>query len=303
MQDKKEVLSPDDYIQEGAQPASGVILLACTVGDDYDDPKNRVLVFKDNSWTDFTSAGEAILSIDCTADGQAYVLGENGTTIQFEWTAKSHETLRSSRKLIENEDVLRIGPLRRIRVISGTVFSAGSVGQLYELKGESFHALPKLHFASTELTIEDIAGVTAKQLFAVTSEGVGAMYDGLNWVNADLPTNVKLSSVCTWRDNEFVIAGSEGVVIVGQKGRWRILDPINDERTYWGVASEGERIYVAHLGGIDVIVDERLAPLEIPDAEHLEFTVLRNGPDGVWSFAGQTVGLVTADGWRTIISR
>ena len=47
------MLGPDDYIQEGVNPAPGVVILACTVGDDYDDPQNRILVLKDGNWLDF----------------------------------------------------------------------------------------------------------------------------------------------------------------------------------------------------------------------------------------------------------
>ena len=44
MSSPSRIFDHDDYIQEGANPASGVVVLACTVGDDYDDPKNRILV-------------------------------------------------------------------------------------------------------------------------------------------------------------------------------------------------------------------------------------------------------------------
>lgn len=298
----QSVLKSDEYIQEGVSPHGGAIVLACTVGDDYDEPKNRILVYRNDEWIDFTSAGESVLSIDASREGQAYVLGENGTVIEFEWAARSAESLRSSRRLFRNDKVERIGPLRRLRLVSGAVYCAGSGGQLYRLNDGGFQPLSRLKVLGRSLTIEDITGYRSGAIFGVTSEGVAAVFDGSTWFNADLPTNTKLSSVCAVGSGRLAIAGGEGLIIVGQIGDWDVLDAIDSERTYWGIAVQNERIYAAHLGGIDVVEDGRLNPLEIPGVERLEFTVLRSGADGIWSFAGQTVGLITADGWRTVLA-
>jgi hypothetical protein len=59
-------------------------------------------------------------------------------------------------------------------------------------------------------------------------------------------------------------------------------------------------MYAAHLGGIDKLENGTLTALEIADAGELEFTVLRKGPDGIWSFAGKTIGVIGPEGWRTV---
>src|SRR5262245_24554321 len=114
-----KILNDGDYIQEGVNPYSGVLLLACTVGEDYDTPKNRILISKDGGWMEFGSSGEGVLSID-SRGGSAFVLGENGTVIQFDWmTSSTQAELRASRRLFQNRAVAGLGPLRRIRVIGG----------------------------------------------------------------------------------------------------------------------------------------------------------------------------------------
>ncbi|MCF7220574.1 hypothetical protein [Marilutibacter chinensis] len=133
----------DAFIQEGVSPAPDVVILACTVGDDYDDPKNRVGVKKNGLWLDFSLAGEAILSVDASADGLAYVLGENGTIVRFDWKIPTtKDELGASRTLFPNLPVDDEGPLRRIRIIGDDVICVGSVGQVYRLNNETIETLP-----------------------------------------------------------------------------------------------------------------------------------------------------------------
>jgi hypothetical protein len=296
------VFGPDDYIQEGASPAAGTIVLACTVGEDYDNPKNRILVRRSEAWLEFGSSGEAVLSIDASADGMAYVLGENGTVIRFDWRAPTRDELRASRSLFANEAVVNIGALRRIRILGGDVLCGGSGGQVYQLMRSRFERLPILRIGSNELTIEDLSGSSARDFIAVTSDGVGMSFNGVSWDDLDLPTNAGLSSVCRVGDGRYAIAGRSGTIIVGNDHQWTSVKPIAD-RHYWGVGARGGRIYAAYLGGIDVYDGGEITPLATPHDTELEYTVLREGPDGIWSFAGGTIGLITDDGWRTVVSR
>jgi hypothetical protein len=54
---ESDIFTQDDYIQEGVSPAPGVLVVACTVGDDYDNPKNRVAIKRSESWLEFSKTG------------------------------------------------------------------------------------------------------------------------------------------------------------------------------------------------------------------------------------------------------
>jgi hypothetical protein len=292
----------DAYIQEGVSPVPGVVIVASTIGDDYDNPKNRIGVRKQDSWLEFGLSGEAVLSIDATDDGLAYVLGENGTVVRFNWqTPGTKDELRASRKVFANAAVARIGPLRRIRVLGADVICAGSVGQAYCLRDERFEAFPVLKVDGQEATIEDIAGTGRKDIVAVTSDGYAAHFDGSQWRVLDLPTNTSLTSICALGSHRYAISGKTGTIIVGDKSHWNIISPIDSERSYWGIAADNGIIYVAHLGGIDKVVDQGLAALDIQGKDELQFTVLRDSSDGVWSFAGRTIGVIRNDTWHTLL--
>jgi len=295
------IFNQDDYIQEGANPALGVIVVACTVGEDYDTPKNRILVRKGETWLEFGSSGEAVVSVDATVDGMAYVLGENGSVIRFDWQAPTTEELRASRVLFANDTVARIGPLRRVRVVGDDVICGGSGGQCYQLGRSHFEELPNLTIGGKELTIEDLIGSSVRDFVAVTSDGLGASFNGSKWRDLELPTNASLSSVCELRDGRYAIAGRQGTMLIGKHGQWSVADPIDPERNYWGVAAHNGLVYAAYLGGIDVFDGADIRPFAVPRG--LEHTVLRSGPDGIWSFAGKTIGLITEDGWRTVVAQ
>lgn len=296
------VFNRGDYIQEAVSPMSGVLIMTCTVGDNYDDPINRILELRNGSWMEFGLAGEVFLSIDAMIDGQAYVLGESGTVFKFNWRAGTQDDLKASRVPIENSSVDDIGPLRQIRIVGGDVICGGSVGQMYRLIGDQFEAFPQLIIDGVEPTIEGICGNSVNDFVVVSSDGLGALFNGSDWHNLDLPTNVNLTSVCLLDDGRYAIAGYNGTILLGNREQWTIIEPIDEERSYWGIASRDGGVYVSHSGGIDMLCDNKLSSLDIPDVSQYEITGLTTSTDGIWSCSGQTIGIITADGWRTIIS-
>jgi hypothetical protein len=289
------------FIQEGVCPAEGVIIAACTVGDDEDKPKNRVGVRRGASWLDFGLSGESVLSVDADADGSAYVLGENGTVVQFEWRATDKDQLRQSRQLFANPLVEPRGPLRRIRIIGGEPLCVGSVGQAYFLRNRAFTQLPPLLLDGEALTIEDVSGTGPHDLIAVTSDGHAATFDGTGWLRVDLPTNASLTAICRLTDDRYAISGKGGTLVIGSGTRWQLVQPVVEDN-YWGVATFDGELYVARLNGIDQLVNGTLTPLALPPIGALQFAVLRSGPEGVWSFADRTIGVIANAIWTTIVS-
>ncbi|MDL5367881.1 hypothetical protein QSH18_19930 [Xanthomonas sp. NCPPB 2654] len=288
------------FIQEGVSPVAGIIIAACTLGDDRDNPKNRIGVRRQDVWLEFGLSAEAILSIDAATDGSAYILGENGSVVRFDWKSPTREELKASRKAYANPAVGNIGPLRRLRIIGGDVICAGSVGQVYRLLGDRFETLPKLSVGYQDATIEDIAGSSRSDVVAVTSEGYAAHFDGKNWTVLDLPTKAGLTSICRLDNGHYAIVGKNGTVLIGVADQWSIVQPIDTRRSYWGVATYDDEIYAAHLPGVDKVAGQTLIALDIEEAD-LQFTVLRSSAEGVLSFADRTIGLIRDDRWQTIM--
>lgn len=297
-----KVLKRDDYIQEGANPAAGVVLLACTVGEDYDNPRNRVHVVRDAVVATFEFGEDEVVSIDASAEGGAWVLGENGSVITFDWrTADDNVALARMVRRYIIDGVEGEGPLCRLRLLGSEVVCAGSLGQAYHLQEGRFVRLPQLVVAGEDVTIEDLAGTAVDDFVAVTSEGYAAQFDGRDWHKIDLPSSAALNCITLLGDGRYAIGGDSGTLVVGAREHWQALPLADAERDYWGIAAEGDTIYLAHVGGIDMVAGSDAQALKIPPRRQNEFVVLRSGADGVWSFAGRSVGLITAGLWRVML--
>lgn len=290
------------YIQEGTSPAVGVIVVAATVGDNDDNPETRIGIRRDTGWMDLELEGDAALSIDTHEDGWAYALGESGAVIRFKWTATNLDDLDNSRDLIENPQAEDEGPLRRLRVLGNDIVSAGSVGQAYALTRNRFTALPKLKINGEAPTIEDLSGSSLSDFIAVTSDGYVAHFNGKAWSVVDVPSNASFTSICTTRKGHYAMCGKAGSVIVGSRDGWAIVPNLDPEIDYWGIAAHEQKLYAAHLDGVDEITPNGAQPLSIRKPGSLTFTVLRASVDGVWSFADRTIGHIAGGVWTTVTS-
>jgi hypothetical protein len=291
------------HIQEGVSPAPGVLIAACTINEDHGVPKNKVGVRKRDGWIEFGLSKEAILSVDADASGAAYVMGENGSVVAFDWRASTSQAeLKASRQAWPHPAVNDLGPLRRLRFLGRDVVCAGSVGQAYRVAGGQFQRFPTLAMGGEALTIEDLAGHGASDFVAVTSDGYAAHFNGRGWQVIDLPTGASLTSIDRAGEN-YAMAGKNGTLLLGKlaQGQWSIVPAPDPSRDYWGVAIVGRSVYAAHLGGIDMVSNGSLVPVGIAEAASLQFAVLRGAADGAWSFAGQTIGQVVGDRWRTVV--
>lgn len=268
----------------------------------HDDPDNEVVLISSDGVFRYGFAGEALVSIDCAADGTAYAMGEEGSVIRFAWSqVQSDEVLRASRELIENDDAAATGPMRRIRVIAGIPICVGSFGQVYSLSATGFEALPFLEVYDEPVTIKDIAGTSSSDMVAVTQQGHAARYDGSRWVDLPLFSVPRLSGVSLLSNGNYAIAGAEGRLFVGQGDRWDHYRARDAGREYYGVASDGTHIYLAHIGGVDALVDGHIEEVSYDSKVGLEFAFLREGSGCVWSCCGATIGRIADRTWVTTL--
>jgi hypothetical protein len=298
-----KILKRGDYIQEGTNPAPGAVLLACSIGDDDDDPRSRVFVLRDGLALSYVLEGDQLTSIDAAPDGSAWALGENGHVIRFAWrTPGSSAELAATVQRYKIGGVEDEGPLRRLRLLGSDVVAVGSVGQAAYFAGNGFVALPRLAVDGDEVTIEDLAGSSRTDLTVVSNDGYAARFDGQRWHKLDLPSNVPLNSIARLDDNRYAICGDGATLLIGAADQWRAIALPDDERDYWGVAADSDdTIYLAHVGGIDIVSGTSAQALKIPQRRQNEFIVLRSGPDGVWSFAGRSVGRITGGQWQVML--
>jgi hypothetical protein len=209
---KTQLLSDDAFIQEGCAPTDDLLMVACTVGDNYDDPQNELVLFSSEHLFRFGFAGESFVSVDWHSDGTAFTMGEEGSVIRFNWRdIVSEKELKDSRELFENKQAVETGPMRRLRVIDGTPLCVGSFGQIYSVTANGgFESFPFLKIYEDEVTIKDIAGGSLTDIVAVTQQGYAARYDGDKWIDL---LSVKHIYSTNMRHIDQSIMGSNSIVI------------------------------------------------------------------------------------------
>lgn len=115
--------------------AGGAVAGVDPCGEDEEEQENRVLILKEGKALEFGTTGDALVSIDATPDGMAYVLAEQGDVFAFNWQSPtSKKALKAGIEIFENDTAYETGPLRRLRILGGEVLCGGTCGQMYQLK-------------------------------------------------------------------------------------------------------------------------------------------------------------------------
>ncbi len=291
----------DAFIQEGTSPAPGLVVACVTIGSDDDDPQTSVGLRRRSKWIECALDGDAGVSVDTAAHGAGYLLGESGALVRFDWRSTTQEALDASAQLFENTRAEDVGPLRRVRVLGKDVLCVGSAGQAYRFQGERFIRLARMGYRGEHPTIEDLAGRSARDFIAVTSDGTVAHFDGNRWVGQRIPCSASFTSVCEMADGVYAACAKGGIVIVGSAAGWKLLPGVPSQIDLWGIASHRGRLYVAGLDGIWELRANEAHRIHVPEDVAPSFGVLRGGSDGVWSFAEHTIGRVRGGRWTTVV--
>ena len=296
-----DFLPDDHFMQEPANPAPGVLLIACTIGKwDADDVRGRVVLVRDGAWFDFVREKESFGSIAAHQDGRGFVLGDS-TVYQFDWRATDEAALRASVKRFPNDEAATTGPLRRIRVVGDDIVTVGTAGQVYVLRREAFAKLPIVEGPDGDFHLKDVSGTGSGDLLAASLDGYLAHFDGTAWSLCNLPTNVQLKSICRLPDGRYAVAGVRSTVLIGIRDQWQIQNPIQAKRDYMGVATFSGEIFLSYLGGADRVEGTGLRPVVLPKTvPGLEWGALIAGSDGIWSASGHSVGRVSQTGWQPL---
>jgi hypothetical protein len=289
-------LEDESFIQEGMSPTLGVLILACSKGDNYDNPQNRILISKNGDGLAFEYSGQAIVSVDADIDGKAYVLSEEGLAVEFNWKQPSSKLeLQSSMKFIEHLEVKEKGPLRRIRILNRVPICVGSAGQVYRIHKEKWEDIPGI---PSHFTLEDVCAQDSSDVAVAGSDGYASLFDGSKWHRFNLPTKSNLTCICALGAGQFAIAGFQSTILIGRGDKWKRVGPPDGEKIYWGIATHDGLVYTAHRGGIDVYDGNQLSPLRMPDSSRRIFSKLRVAKDGIWSCSGQSIGLISKGRWQ-----
>jgi hypothetical protein len=158
----------------------------------------------------------------------------------------------------------RRGPLRALRKIEQSLFAAGMNRQVY--RGSLAGAWSNVSCPAPDgiSGFEAIDGFGDDEIYCVGWEGAICWLEQGTWQEASSPTNVVLTAVCCAAEGIVYAAARNGVILVGRRDSWRILEQDMIQGDIWSIAQGADGVYFATTRGVFRFDGKDFEPALIP---------------------------------------
>lgn len=201
----------------------------------------------------------------------------------------------------------RLGYLRSIREIGGTLFACGFNSQVYGRHGGVWTSLVSAplkfhHAASNEYVVFNaIDGFSEDDVYVVGSNSTLYHWDGGVWRQVPLTTDENLQCVRCYGADDVWVGGANGTLLNGNVTRgFRDVSDLTDNETFWSLAKFADKIYLGTTKGLFAYDGRRIGPVSTGLKPEVETYTLDATPGALWSIGAKD--LVRFDGkvWTRI---
>lgn len=222
-----------DEESDNTTTAGGVLvdqkgrMLTLVVKTDYESFFSSLSPMEDIASPQSTNSVPSIYSgdfwltdIDIDGEGKLWVTDADGrvhTNLTGEWSIES----------VSSEALTVIKCLT-----DGTVLAGGTSSEVFVRSDDGWDRMGDVLRAR----INDIAGMSSKNVAVVGDGGFLATFDGNVWTEVALATNVKLNGIVALRDQRFLACGDRGALFVGRDNEFLALPPVDEKMfklIYW----------------------------------------------------------------------
>ncbi|MBK5071795.1 hypothetical protein I2492_02030 [Budviciaceae bacterium CWB-B4] len=218
------------------------------------------------------------------------------------------------------EDILntlngpRRGSIFRIRMICGRLYFAGDMNAVgYRTGPNNWHSLclnlpvPKdkkqwKEEGSTKFEFNDIDGFSHDDLYAVGGKGNLWHYNGQQWEELTLPSNLYTHSICCAGDGFVYIGAQSGSLFKGRGNQWKLIYRGDYSLPFKDMVWHDDKLWCTSDYGLWCVKDDKLVDANIP-AEIKVCSGNLSTADGVMLMAGM-FGAAYHDGkeWHLIFN-
>lgn len=216
----------------------------------------------------------------------------------------------------KGKDGPRRGAIRRIRMIEGRLYVAGTGHTVCRRRGpndwESLcldlplgtraeHADEK---KSEDMAFNDIDGFGPDDLYAVAGRGVVWHCDGKAWRRIAFPSNMLLESVCCAGDGHVYIGAQSGTLFRGRNNNWTLLHRGQFSLPFKDIVWHAGRLWCTSDYGLWTVEGDKLTEVQLPSSDIAVCAGNLSAADGVMLMAG-IHGAAFHDGkeWQLIFNR
>ena len=180
-----------------------------------------------------------------------------------------------------------LGYLSQVRSIGGQLFVCGYRRQVYRLQDDGQWALLSGAIIDRRPEgpwngFESIDGFSPTDLYAAGDEGEVWHFDGVNWVQCDVPTNRTIADVrCI--DGVVWLCG-DGVVISGDRYGWTLVNGDDSvSENWWSIEKFGDSMFLAGNDVLATVQGQLVNPVRIPGRASISAHRLCAVPGALWS--------------------
>lgn len=146
----------------------------------------------------------------------------------------------------------RLGPLRDMRLISGSHYAVGMQRQAYRRHADgSWQSIAEAIGNHDGInSFDSIDGFSANEVYATGMDGALWAFDGQHWQTLQSPSSVALQRVHCSEDGRVYIVGQGGTLLCGRGAHWEViaLEEVHDD--LWGVQTFKGMLFVASSTGV-----------------------------------------------------
>lgn len=230
---------------------AGTLIIPAQYNSLPDEQMSRVAFCFDGNWV-YNDVDNDVIGAVCfrRSDNSLWMLGRNGN-IRHVKSGSADFTLENIRGKFENHRIEtdRRGELLCIREIDNELYICGQSSQVYRHSNGAWTDISPAGTKVGSPTLESLDGLSHDNIYAVGEKGHILHYDGSRWSTLDSPTNRPLSRVLCTREDEVYACGNDGLLLVGNRHGWQVIDT---QRTvnFWDMVLYNGHLYLAHVHGL-----------------------------------------------------
>ena len=149
----------------------------------------------------------------------------------------------------------------------------------------------------------DVGGIDSRQIVAVGTSGLIAVFDGGTWVRVPSPTSVTLSSIVVLPSGECAIGGQRGVLLVGRPDSLRVIELPTPEEDVMSCEYFDEKIFVATRKRVFYLRENDLVACALKQGSGRPSAGFLTAAGGVlWSIGASAIFVLQQDVWIEVPS-
>lgn len=264
---------------------------------------SRLFVFREKDEWHYTDVNFIVVSaamhIDATSSFRTiYALGRDGNV--WEKLSGKDPTIATIQHAGTGKG--KYGYLSQVRFIGAEPYICGDQGQVYRKSGKNWvHCDGGILTKAATNSLNGIDGTGPDDVYVVGDQGKIFHFDGSSWTDISYPTNLILARVrCVRRDLVYV-CGQKGLLLVGNRRGWQVIDHGENIGEFWDVEYFDERIWLVADNRLVMLDQGKLSPVVTGLSPRTDAHRLSANGNMLWSIGENDLAVYDGAHWSRIV--